>query len=168
VAEKEDKIMAAQPERGQSGQPTGQADQAQRNQGAGQQAGQAAGQQAGDIARRPAEQVGDGPTFIPPTDIFETKDNILMLLDMPGADPESLNVTLEKLELTVAARSTISEPQGYTPIHAEFRAGNYERSFNLPDEVDNERIEAVFKNGVLRLTLPKAQTPARRIAVKTA
>ena len=120
------------------------------------------------LAQRSAEHVSDGPTFIPPTDIFETKDNIVMLLDMPGADPESLNVTLERRELGVAARSTISPPQGYTAVHAEYRPGGYERSFNLPDEVDNERIDAVFKDGVLRLTLPKAQMPAKKITVKAA
>jgi HSP20 family protein len=120
------------------------------------------------VARTPTEHVSDGPTFIPPADIFETKDNIVMLLDMPGVDPESLNVTLEKRDLTVAARSTAVSPQGYTPVHVEFREGNYERAFNLPDQVDGERIDAVFRDGVLRLTLPKAQTPARKIAVKAA
>jgi HSP20 family protein len=121
-----------------------------------------------NITSTTPENVSDGPTFVPPTDIFETKDNLIMLLDMPGADPESLNVTLEKRGLTVAARSTAPSPQGYTPVHLEYSTGNYERAFSLPDEVDSERIDAVFKDGLLRLTLPKAQTPSKKITVKAA
>lgn len=110
----------------------------------------------------------DGATFLPPADIFENKDAITMLLEMPGADPDSLNVTLERRMLTVSARSTPWSPQGYTLVHAEYRDGNYERAFTLSDDIDSERIEAVFKDGVLRLTLPKApQSQATKIAVKS-
>jgi HSP20 family molecular chaperone IbpA len=92
-----------------------------------------------------------------------------MLLDVPGADPDSLNVALEKQELRVTARATSSAPPGYTLMHAEYRDGNYERAFTLSDQVDDERIEATFRDGVLRLTLPKsAPSPAKKIEVKTA
>lgn len=116
-----------------------------------------------------AETVSEAPTVTPPADIVETKDAVIMLLDMPGADPDSLNVALEKQELRVSARSTSSAPPGYTLTHAEFRDGNYERAFTLPDQVDGERVEAVFKDGVLRLTLPKAgPSQARKIEIKAA
>jgi HSP20 family protein len=114
-----------------------------------------------------AERVSEAPSFIPPTDVFETKDAILMFLDMPGADPDTLNVTLEKQELTISARSTSTSPEGYTLLIAEYEDGNYERAFTLSDHIDEERIEAVFKDGVLRLTLPKAHPgPAKKIQVK--
>lgn len=116
-----------------------------------------------------AEFVSEAPIFAPPTDIFETKDAVVILLDMPGADPESLNVTLEKRALTVSARSTPETPQGYTRVVAEYEDGNYERSFTLSERVDEERVEAAFKDGVLRLTLPKSNpAPAKKIAVKSA
>jgi HSP20 family protein len=116
-----------------------------------------------------AETVSEAPTFMPATDIVETKDAVLMLLDVPGADPDSLNVALENQELRVTARVTSSPPPGYTPMHAEYRDGNYERAFTLSDRVDDERIEATFKDGVLRLTLPKAgPSAAKKIAVKAA
>jgi HSP20 family molecular chaperone IbpA len=116
------------------------------------------------------ESIGNGPTFLPPTDIYETKDAVIMLLDMPGADPDSLNVSMEKKTLAIAARSTSSSvPQGYTLVHGEYRGGAYERAFTLSGEVDDQRIEALFKDGVLRLSLPKAmESPARKIAVKSA
>lgn len=115
-----------------------------------------------------AEAANDAPDFMPPADVFETKDALIMLIDMPGADPSSLDVTLDRRMLTVSARFTPSAPQGYTLVHGEYRDGNYERGFTLSDQVDGERIDAVFKDGVLRLTLPKAQSPTKKIAVKAA
>ena len=56
-----------------------------------------------------------------------------MLLDVPGADPETLDVALDRQELRVSARSTPSVPQGYTLVHAEYREGNYERVFTVSD-----------------------------------
>jgi HSP20 family molecular chaperone IbpA len=115
-----------------------------------------------------AEAVSEAPTIAPLTDIVETKDALVMMLDMPGADPESLNVALDRQELRVSARATSSVPEGYTLMHAEYRDGNYERVFSISERIDDERIEAVFKDGVLRLTLPKASPPAKRIEVKAA
>jgi HSP20 family molecular chaperone IbpA len=116
-----------------------------------------------------AETVSDAPTFVPPTDILETKNEIVMLLDLPGTDPDSLSVTLEKRVLTLSARSTPSTPQGYTPVHTEYRDGNYERAFILSEDVDGDRIDATFKDGVLHLSLPKATpSPAKKITVKAA
>jgi HSP20 family protein len=116
-----------------------------------------------------AESQSEAPTFAPPADIVETKDAVIMLLDMPGADPDSLDVALEKQELRVSARSASSAPPGYTLMHAEYRDGNYERAFTLSEQVDGERVDAIFKDGVLRLTLPKAgASQARKIEVKAA
>jgi HSP20 family molecular chaperone IbpA len=142
---------------------------------AGQQTGAAGQQVAGESGRQTGtgmsrgEDTGAALTLVPPTDIYETKDGVVMLLDMPGADPESLDVTLEKRELTISARSMISAPQGYTPVYLEYREGNYERAFTLSDQVDSERIDAMLKDGVLRLNLPKAPAAqARKIEVKSA
>ena len=114
------------------------------------------------------ENLDGGPTFIPAADIFETKDAIVLFLEMPGANPDSLNVMLEGRALDVSARSTPPTiPPGYALTYGEYRDGNYERAFTLSDEVDRDRIDAVFKDGVLRLTLPKASPPpAKKIAVK--
>jgi HSP20 family molecular chaperone IbpA len=125
--------------------------------------------QTAEAAASTATEADDTPTFSPPTDIYETKDAVMMLLEMPGADPDSLNVNLDKRVLTVSARSVPFMPEGYNLIHAEYRDGNYERAFTLSDQVDGDRVDAVFKNGVLRLTLPKtAQSQAKKIPVKSA
>jgi HSP20 family protein len=118
-----------------------------------------------------AAPAGNGgmPTFVPPTDIFETKGAVVMFLEMPGADPSSLDVTLDSRALTVSAKSPSSPPQGYALVDAEYRDGGYERSFSLSDQIDGDHVDAVFKDGVLRLTLPKASpSPTRKIAVKSA
>jgi HSP20 family protein len=114
------------------------------------------------------ENLDAGPIFVPAADIFETKDAIVLLLEMPGASPETLNVTLEGRALDASARSTAPAiPPGYGLTYAEYRDGNYERAFTLSDEIDRDHIDAVFKDGVLRLTLPKASPPtAKKIAVK--
>jgi HSP20 family protein len=116
-----------------------------------------------------AQATGGGmPTFMPPTDIYETKDAVIMFLEMPGADPGSLDVTLDRRTLKVSATSPSSAPQGYALVNAEYRDGAYERSFALSDQVEGDHVDAVFKDGVLRLTLPKASpTPAKKITVKS-
>jgi HSP20 family protein len=171
--------MADQPVSQQANEETsqraGQRSSQSTTRAAGQQTGAAGQQVAGESGRQTGtgmsrgEDTGAALTLVPPTDIYETKDGVVMLLDMPGADPESLDVTLEKRELTISARSMISAPQGYTPVYVEYREGNYERAFTLSDQVDSERIDAMLKDGVLRLNLPKAPAAqARKIEVKSA
>jgi HSP20 family protein len=116
-----------------------------------------------------AEQLAAAPTLVPPADIIETESTVVMLLDMPGAEPGSLDVTLDKRVLNLSAQSEMSEPAGYTLLHAEYSAWRYERSFLVSDRVDGERIDAVLKDGVLKLTLPKsAPSPAKKITVRPA
>jgi HSP20 family protein len=115
-----------------------------------------------------AETDGQLPTFIPPTDIFETKNSIIMLLEMPGVEPGTLDVVLDKRVLTVSAQSAPYVPQGYTLLHREYREGNYERAFTLSDQIDGDHIDAEFKDGILRLVLPKMNPPAKKIEVKAA
>ncbi len=116
-----------------------------------------------------AESTRDAPVFVPPADIIENQSSLVLILDLPGADPECLDVTLDKRVLRIAARSAPSRPEGYALQHAEYWDGNYERSFVISEPVDVAKIEAIFKDGVLRLTLPKATpAPAAKISVKAA
>jgi HSP20 family molecular chaperone IbpA len=109
------------------------------------------------------------PVITPPTDAFETDDAIIMFVDMPGSEQESLDVTVAQHELTIAARLRVAAPAGYALLHGELRDGRYEKSFGLSEEIDDGEIDAVFKDGVLRLTLPKAaQRGAKKVDVKLA
>jgi HSP20 family protein len=110
-----------------------------------------------------------GPIFIAPTDMLEKGNTVIMLLDLPGADPASLEVTLEKRMLTISARVTSSVSEGYAPAYSEFQDGTYERRFIFSDRMDGEHIDAALKDGVLRLTVPKApESGAKKIAVSAA
>ena len=107
--------------------------------------------------------------FIPRVDICETKDAIILLADMPGVDEKSVDITLEKNVLTLSGRVEPAAYEGYREAYAEYEAGDYERAFTLSDEIDRDKIEASVKDGVLKLTLPKAEpVKLRKISVKSA
>lgn len=109
------------------------------------------------------------PTYPPPTDIYETEDNIVLLVDMPGVAPEAADITLEKRVLTIRGHAGDREHQGYRRAYTEYGEGDYERVFTLSDEIDRERIEASHSHGTLRLVLPKAgPAKTKKIDVKSA
>jgi HSP20 family molecular chaperone IbpA len=115
------------------------------------------------------ERTTAGKVFIPRVDICETKDAIVLLADMPGVDEKSIDITLEKSVLTLLGRVEPEPYESYRAAYVEYEAGDYERAFTLSDEIDRDRIEASVKNGVLRLTIPKAEpVKLRKINVKSA
>lgn len=106
-------------------------------------------------------------TFVPRIDIYTAGDEIVLVADMPGVDENNVNVTLEKNLLTIHGRVVNQAPEGYRSVYSEYRIGDYERTFSLPDEVDRDNIEAELANGVLRLTLSKSEAAkARKISVR--
>lgn len=108
-------------------------------------------------------------TYRPRVDIHEMDEEVIVFADIPGVDESSLDITLEKNVLTVRGSVEVPSLENYRLAHAEYRAGDYVRSFTLSDTIDRDNIEATVKNGVLRLSLPKAEAAkARKIAVTTA
>jgi HSP20 family protein len=108
------------------------------------------------------------PLFLPPADIYETRENIVVLAEMPGVAPDGIDITLERRVLTIRGRSGANEHAGYQRVYTEYADGDYERAFTLSENIDRDRIEATLKNGVLHLVLPKAETAkARKIELKT-
>lgn len=105
--------------------------------------------------------------YTPAVDIIEDKDSLHLIADMPGVDERSVDITLEKNILTVHGTVDPDIPENHRLVSSEYGIGNYQRVFTLSDEIDRERIEATVKNGVLRLTLPKAEiAKTRKIPVK--
>ena len=108
------------------------------------------------------------PVFLPPADIYETRDNIVVLAEMPGVAPDGVDITLERRVLTIRGRSATSDHAGYQRVYNEYADGDYERAFTLSENIDRDRIEATLKDGVLHLVLPKAETAkARKIELKS-
>jgi HSP20 family molecular chaperone IbpA len=108
-------------------------------------------------------------TVKPRIDLYEAGETIMLLADMPGVIEDDVEITLEKDRLTIRGSVEDRVPEGYRAVYSEHCLANYERSFVLSNEIDSENIEASFKNGVLRLSLPKAEAAkARKIAVTRA
>ena len=117
----------------------------------------------------PAEQTRPGLVFTPAVDIFETEKEITLLADMPGVRPGDLNIGLHESILTLDGDAHAPEGSAEVDVIREYRTGKYYRQFTLSQVIDQSKIDAEVKNGVLRLRLPKveAATP-RKITVKAA
>jgi len=91
----------------------------------------------------------------------------MLLADMPGAKPEGLTITLDRRVLNVRAAVEEHAPEGYSAIYHEYELGDFECDFTLSGDFDADKIEASLTNGVLRLTIPRAeQAEARTIKIK--
>lgn len=113
------------------------------------------------------ERTRPGRTYVPQADIFESNGEVVLLVDMPGVDAESLDIVLEENVLKLSGSVDFEAPEGYDLALAEYGVGNFQRAFSISNEIDQSRIEASIKNGVLRLVLPKAVPTTRKIAVKS-
>ena len=108
------------------------------------------------------------PTFVPPADIYETGDSLVVMCELPGVAADAVDITLERRVLTIRARAGHEEHAGYQRVYTEYAEGDYERVFTLSEDIDRERIEATAKDGVLHLVLPKAASAkARKIELKS-
>jgi len=107
--------------------------------------------------------------MVPPVDIYETDDGIILVADMPGVAPETLDLRVEDNVLYL--RGEIAEVPGeeVRPDYVEVRGREYYRAFNLGPEFDQERIEATVRQGVLRVFIPKLETEKpRKIEIRVA
>ena len=95
--------------------------------------------------------------FVPTADIYETQDALTVILEMPGVEKENVNVGVENGLLHVEGRIDLSKYQGLQPLYIEYNIGHYSRSFQLSSKIDQGKIEAAMKDGVLSLTLPKVE-----------
>jgi len=103
----------------------------------------------------------------PPVDIYETPDSLVVKADLPGVAKEGLDVRVENSLLTIRGKTAHGAPGD--PIYREYSLVNFFRQFELSDKVDQSKISAELKHGVLTLNLPKAEeTKPRKIDVSVA
>jgi len=113
------------------------------------------------------ERLRNRRSYTPPTDIFETGDAIMLKVDMPGVTPSGVNILLEKNVLTLEGNVDFEQRKGRSLSYSEYEPHDYRRTFTLSAEINRDNIKAQMKDGVLHLTLPKADTAkARKIAVQ--
>ena len=111
---------------------------------------------------------GDGlPVGGSPLNVYEQDDCLVVEAEMPGFDPDDIDISIERGMLTIRGEmEDEDERKDRNYLVREYRRGTFLRSVRLPDTVDTEHVESTFDNGVLKLVFPKAeQARARRISV---
>ena len=104
--------------------------------------------------------------FVPRTDIYETADALMVVMEVPGVDRKDIEIKLEEDELRIEARIDQAKYDGMEPLYTEYNVGHFARSFTLSNKIDRQQIGAKLEDGVLTLILKKAKeaTP-RKISV---
>lgn len=104
--------------------------------------------------------------FLPQTDIFETDQALTVVLEMPGVEKDKVDVKVENDVLKIEGWIDFSRYEGLQPLYTEYNIGNYARSFQLSSKIDQDRISAGLRDGVMTLVLPKSEkAKPRKIAV---
>lgn len=108
------------------------------------------------------------PALMPPVDVIEDAGGITLYADLPGVPRDKLSLQVEADTLTIEGEVSLDTPEGMEASHAEIGLPRYRRMFNLSKELDTEKVDAEFKNGVLKLRIPKAEhAQPRRIEIRT-
>ena len=109
----------------------------------------------------------DTRRIIPPVDIYETPNDIMLVADVPGLAKERLRLDIDKNQLTISGATEQKETCGKKLVY-ECIPGEYHRTFTLGDTIDREKIRAKLGDGVLTLTLPKLEkVKPRKIQIQT-
>ncbi|WP_407122683.1 Hsp20/alpha crystallin family protein [Bradyrhizobium sp. STM 3561] len=95
--------------------------------------------------------------FVPNADIYETKDGLNVVLEMPGVEKNSVDIRVEDGVLKVDGKLDFSKYQGLQPLYTEYNVGHFSRSFRLSNKIDQGKIAADLQDGVLSLMLPFAE-----------
>ncbi len=108
-------------------------------------------------------------TLLPRVDVFENKDGILLLADMPGVPKDKLDLRVENDTLLIEGEITPDAPENMEAVYAEVRLSRYRRAFSLSSELDTSRIDAQLRDGVLNLRIPRhAHAQPRKIEINVA
>ena len=115
------------------------------------------------------EQTRPGRYYVPNVNICEFDDSLKLWADMPGVKEKDLEVALKDGVLTIVGKVATDMYSGLRPLYTEYNVGNYYREFALNETIDESKIRATLRNGVLELELPKKeQAKPRRIEVSSA
>ncbi|RHX78300.1 Hsp20/alpha crystallin family protein [Leptospira yasudae] len=102
----------------------------------------------------------------PRVDVYSDETNIYLIADLPGVEEKDVQVQLEKDQLTISGRTSERNVPGELR-YSEFRTGEYRRSFTVTESVEEDKISAVYKSGVLNLTLPRRKPLTKKIEVRS-
>jgi HSP20 family protein len=118
---------------------------------------------------KPQEQTRPGRYYVPDVNIYEFDDSLKLWADMPGVKEKDVSVTLKDGVLTIVGQVATDMYAGLRPMYTEYNVGNYYREFSLNEDIDESKISATLRNGVLELKLPKKEKARpRQIEVRSA
>jgi HSP20 family protein len=112
---------------------------------------------------------GSTGTWVPPLDVFESKDKFVVAVELPGIEPGDVDVSLEDSTLTIRGQREFfyKEASDESFRRVERRYGTFTRTLTLPTTADADRVTATFDKGVLTIEVPKREeAKPRRITVK--
>lgn len=114
------------------------------------------------LASRTTDKLGS--TFMPAAEMQETPEAIHLKLEVPGMDAKDIDIQVSAEAVSISGErkeETVSEEKGMT--RSEFRYGSFRRVIPLPVRIQNNNVEAQYKDGILRLTLPKAEEEKNKV-----
>lgn len=100
--------------------------------------------------------------WVPMVDIYETESDIHLDVELPGFKQEEIEIALDGGVLTISGERKLEEHKDRNYHRAERNYGRFQRTFQLPTTVDDEKVKAELKNGVLSITVPKRQEARRK------
>lgn len=120
------------------------------------------------LSRSRAEEAIGASTWMPVVDVYETPETIVLQAELPGLTREDIEIQVREHTLTLKGeRRFAKEVQDENYLRIERAYGPFQRSFSLPTTVQQEKIRAVFRDGVLELTLPKSEgAKPKRISIE--
>ncbi len=114
----------------------------------------------------PTEPVADRPLVKPAVDIFESADELLLVVDMPGVHADGVSIDIDKDVLTISAKRGGRTNGGARVLAGDIQPFDYKRVFSVPATIDSDRIKAELVAGVLEVHLPRHErTKPRRIQI---
>lgn len=112
---------------------------------------------------KPARRAREEGEWLPSLDVSETKGDLVVKAELPGIDPKDIDISLNEGVLTIKGekkQEKEEKEEGYHLIERSY--GSFTRSIRLPQEVQSEKINASYKNGVLKITLPKSEEAKKK------
>lgn len=110
------------------------------------------------LGRFPGEEGLHAGSWIPPVDVYETEQNIVLKAELPGVDPNDVEASVHDGTLYLKGeRKHETEVKEENYHHVERSYGSFARTFTLPASVDAEKVKAEFADGILTLTMPKRE-----------
>lgn len=106
----------------------------------------------------------NGLTFAPAAEIEETEDAVHLKLEVPGIDPKDLDIQVMAEAISVSGeRKSENRSQEKGIFRSEFRYGKFQRVIPLPARIDNQNVQAEYKDGVVQITLPKVEAEKNKV-----